>query len=92
MAITYSLSSGKKFDPSHVSNHGGKEYSKGVLFGDYLDYYAGLVCVHYGRHKTDKDIPKLIKMHLDDGLESLQEVYEDNPQKNPMEFLMDLIE
>jgi DNA sulfur modification protein DndE len=71
IAFTYSLSQNKKLDLNEIKDFGGKEYSKSVLFGDYYDIYLGLLCVHYGIYKTDKDIAKFIKMHVDDGLQLL---------------------
>jgi DNA sulfur modification protein DndE len=73
IAYTYSLSQDRKLDLNNIKDAGGKNYSKSVLFGDYYDIYVGLVCVHYGLYKTDKDIPKYIKMHIDDGLSILNE-------------------
>jgi DNA sulfur modification protein DndE len=51
-----------------IKDAGGKEYS-GSTFGDYYDMYLGLLCVHYGLYKTDKDIGRYIKMHVDEGLQ-----------------------
>lgn len=71
MAFTYSLSKDRKLDLNNMQDAGGKEYSKGVLFGEYYEIYLGLLCVHYGLYKTDKDIGRYIKMHVDDGLQLL---------------------
>lgn len=73
IAFTYSLSQDKKLDLNDIKDAGGKEYSKSVLFGEYYDIYLGLLCVHYGLYKTDKDIGRYIKMHVDDGLQLLNE-------------------
>jgi DNA sulfur modification protein DndE len=80
MAFTYSLSQDKKLDLNDIKDAGGKEYSKSVLFGEYYDMYLGLLCVHYGLYKTDKDIGRYIKMHVDDGLQLLN--YEVNKRSN----------
>tara|TARA_B100001778_G_C18085397_1_gene404920 strand:+ start:97 stop:459 length:363 start_codon:yes stop_codon:yes gene_type:complete len=77
IAFSYSINSEKKFDVSQVKNSSGKEYSKSVFFGDNYDLYAGLVCVKYNIHSSDKDILKYIKMHVDDGLEALNELSEE---------------
>ena len=69
IAFAYSLSTGRKLNLSDISDSQGKEYSKNVLFGSYYPFYIALLCAHYGLYKTDKDIPKYIKMHLDDGLQ-----------------------
>ena len=56
IAFAYSLSKGKKLSLSDIQDSQGKEYSKSVLFGNNYPFYLGLVCVHYGLYKTDKDI------------------------------------
>lgn len=62
IALTYSLSKDRKLSLSDIADSQGKEYSKNVLFGSNLPYYIGLICVKYGLYKTDKDIPKYIKL------------------------------
>ncbi len=68
IAMVYSLSLGRRLSLADISDSQGKEYSKSVLFGHNYPFYIGLICVHYNIYKTDKDIPKYIKMHIDDGL------------------------
>lgn len=92
IAYTYSLSKNRKLDLTEIKDSQGKEYSKSVLFGDYLPYYISLACVHYNLYKTDKDIPKYIKMHVDDGLELLDSEIQDNPNLDGFEFVIDKIE
>ena len=92
IALTYSLSKDRKMDLSEIKDSGGKEYSKNVLFGDYMPYYVSLVCVHYNIYKTDKDIPKYIKMHIDDGLQLINEEIEENPNLDGFEYVIDKIE
>jgi DNA sulfur modification protein DndE len=91
IAYTYSLSQDKKLDLNKIKDAGGKNYSKGVLFGDYYDMYIGLVCVHYGLYKTDKDIPKYIKMHIDDGLALLNEEVNERSNIDGFDFLAEKI-
>ena len=69
IALTYSLSKDRLLSLTDIADSQGKEYSKNVLFGNNLPYYIGLICVKYGLYKTDKDIPKYIKLHIDDGLQ-----------------------
>lgn len=69
IAFTYSLSKDRLLSLSDIADSQGKEYSKHVLFGNNLPYYIGLICVKYGLYKTDKDIPKYVKLHIDDGLQ-----------------------
>ncbi|WPR72343.1 DndE family protein [Flavobacterium sp. NG2] len=91
MAYTYSLSQDKKLDLNDIKDAGGKEYSKSVLFGEYYDIYLGLVCVHYGLYKTDKDIGRYIKMHVDDGLQLLNEEVNNRSNIDGFDFLTEKI-
>ncbi len=92
IALTYSLSKDRKMDLSEIKDSGGKEYSKNVLFGDYMPYYVSLICVHYNIYKTDKDIPRYIKMHIDDGLQLISEEIEENPNLDGFEYVIDKID
>ena len=67
IAIAYSLQCGAKFSPLDVKDSGGKEYNKNVLFGPYYKIYIAMICTHYQIQDTDKDIPRYLKLHLDDG-------------------------
>lgn len=91
IALTYSLSKDRKLNLKDIQNSGGKGYSKAVLFGDYLDYYVGMVALHYGIHITDKDLAKYVKMHIDDGLQLLNEEVNSNSNLDGFEFLADKI-
>jgi len=91
IALTYSLSKGHKLELGNISNSSGKGYSKSVLFGEYYDYYLGLVCVHYNLYKTDKDLPKYIKMHIDDGLQLLHEEISQRSNIDGFDFLVEKI-
>lgn len=92
IAFVYSLSKGRKMALSEIADSQGKEYSKNVLFGPNYPFYLALLCVHYGIYKTDKDIPKYIKMHIDDGLQLLNSELRDNPNLNGMDYLIDKID
>lgn len=92
IALTYYLSKDRILSLTDISDSQGKEYSKNVLFGSNLPYYVGLVCVKYGLYKTDKDIPKYIKMHIDDGLQLMNNELRDNPNLNGYDYLIDKIE
>jgi len=92
IALTYSLSKGRKLSLNDIKDSQGKEYSKNVLFGTNYPFYLGLICVHYGLYKTDKDIPKYIKMHVDDGLELMNKELLDNPNLNGIDYLIDKID
>ena len=92
LAYTYSLSQDRKLDLNNIKDAGGKEYSKSVLFGEYHDIYLGLVCVHYGLYKTDKDIGRYIKMHVDDGLQLLNDEVNSRSNIDGFDFITEKIE
>ncbi len=91
IAIAYSLQSGEKFSPLDVKDSGGKEYSKNVLFGNYYPIYLAMICTHYQIPDTDKDIPRYLKIHLDDGLERIVRDVKDNPNLVGYDYLFDKI-
>ncbi len=92
IALAYSLSKDYKLSLSDIADSQGKEYSKNVLFGSNIPYYVGLICVKYGLYKTDKDIPKYIKLHIDNGLQLMNKELRDNPNLNGYDYLIDKIE
>ena len=92
IALTYSLSKDRILDITDIQNSSGKEYSKSVLFGDYIDYYVGMVALHYGIHVSDKDLGKYVKMHIDDGLNLLNEEIASNSNIDGFDFLVEKIE
>ncbi|KYG81660.1 DNA sulfur modification protein DndE [Roseivirga ehrenbergii] len=65
----------------------GKEYKDDVLFGRYKDFYVALTCQHYNLHKSDPNIGKYIKMHIDDGLQRINTIFEENPHFTAFDFL-----
>lgn len=91
IAYSYSLSLGEKLDLQKIENSSGKEYSKTVLFGEYADIYIGMVCTHYGLYKTDKDVAKYIKMHVDHGLRLLNQEVEERTNMDGFDFLSEKI-
>ena len=92
IALAYSLAQDRQLSLSDIADSQGKEYSKNVLFGSNLPYYIGLICVKYGLYKTDKDIPKYVKLHIDDGLQLMNKELRDNPNLNGYDYLIDKIE
>lgn len=92
IALTYSLSKDRILDIKDIQNSSGKEYTKSVLFGDYIDYYVGMVALHYGIHVSDKDLGKYVKMHIDDGLNLLNEEVASNSNIDGFDFLVEKIE
>lgn len=92
MAFAYSLSKDRRLDLNNIQDSGGKEYSKSVLFGDYYDIYLGLICTHYALYKSDKDIGKYVKMHVDDGLSLLHEEINNLSNIDGFDFLIEKIQ
>ena len=86
IAFAYSLSK-EKLNLLGIKNSSGKEYSKSVFFGDNYELYVGLISVKYDLHSSDKDIPRYIKMHVDDGLEKLYELYQNKKLKEINEVI-----
>ncbi len=91
IALAYSLSKSGKLDLKDIKDSRGKEYSKAVLFGDNYPFYIALVSKQYDIYKTDKDIPKFIKLHIDEGLELIQKELDENPNLNGFEYIIEKI-
>lgn len=92
IAFTYSISKDRKLNIDELKDSGGKEYRSTVLFGSNLSFYVGLVCTHYGLYKTDKDVAKYVKLHIDDGLELLDAEVKSNPNLNGFDFVVKKID
>ncbi|MCK9403929.1 MAG: DndE family protein [Chitinophagaceae bacterium] len=92
IAFTYSMASERQLDLLQIEDSQGKEYSSKVLFGDHADIYIAMVCVHYQLYKTDKDIARYVKMHIDDGLQLIANEIKRNDNINGSDFLISKIE
>ena len=92
IAFAYSLSLGRKLDLSEMGDSKGKEYSSKVVFGDYQDLYLAAVCQHYEINVMHFDIPRYIKMHIDDGLELISEAIKNNPNLPVFDFILDAVD
>jgi DNA sulfur modification protein DndE len=92
IAIAYSLKNGERFSPLDVKDSGGKEYSRNVLFGNLFPLYLAMVCSYYNIKSTDKNLARYFKMHLDDGLERIDQDLKDNPNLVGFDYLFDKIE
>lgn len=91
IALGYSLQSGKKFSINefNIYDSKGKEYKDHILFdAKYRDFYIALISQYYDVYKTNDNIPKYIKLHIDHGLELLSELFENNSQYTFFEFLV----
>jgi len=92
IALSYSISKGRKMKLSDTKDSGGKEYKDSILLGKYRKYFIALVCQHYNIHNDDENIRKYIKMHIDDGLELMERFFESNPAYSVFDFLIESVE
>ena len=92
IAFGYSISNDEKLDLKNLKNSGGKEYSKAVLFGNNYEVYLGLVLNKYNIHSSNKDFSKYVKIHIDHGLELLNNEIKSVSNVDGFEFLMQKIE
>ena len=90
LAFAYSVSKdeGNVLSLQEQKDSKGKQYSSGVLFGDYYPYYVAILSDKYQVHKSNKDISKYVKLHVDNGLLEMNEL----TNKRGMDFLIDAIE
>lgn len=51
-----------------------------------------MICQHYGIYKTDPNIPKYIKLHIDHGLELMENLFSNQNNYSFFDFLMDNLE
>lgn len=95
IAFGYSLQTGKKFLVSdlNIYDSKGKEYKDHILFdAKFRDFYIALICQYYGIYKTDENIPRYIKVHIDHGLELMDSIFQDNFNYTFYDFLIEYIE
>jgi DNA sulfur modification protein DndE len=92
IAFVHSLAQGRIDGDAAGRDGKGKEYSTQVLFGDYLPVYVALVCSLYDIPRNHRDMPKYVKLHLDDGLERLDGLLAANPNDQPWELFMQLVQ
>lgn len=92
IALGYSLSKGTQLELKDIKDSKGKEYSRRVLFGEYYPIYAGMVCQKYNLHNLNKEVPRYLKMHIDDGIEKIDSELKDNPNILGVDLLLNYIE
>jgi len=92
IALAYSLSLSNKLDINDIEDSNGKEYSSKVLFGDYAEYYGGMLAMNYKVHISDKDLSKYAKMHIDHGLQLLNQEINEQGNIDGFDFLIEKIE
>ncbi len=90
IALGYSLQQGKKFTSKEFNFYDskGKEYKDHILFdARHRDFYIALICQHYGIYKTDDGIPKYVKLHIDHGLEMMDNLFSSSKNYTFFDFL-----
>jgi len=92
IALAYSVSKDRKVNLSQMADSKGKEYSSKVLFGENEEIYTAIICQLYNISAANLDVPKYIKMHVDDGLELIEKIVQDNPNLTIFDFVIEQIE
>jgi len=92
LAFAYSLQQERVLKVQDCGDSQGKEYTTKVLFGEYADIYIGMVCMHYGIYRTDRDIGRYVKMHVDDGLALINKEVEANDMLTGIDFIINKVE
>lgn len=92
LAITYSLSKKRQLSLDDARDSKGKEYKESTLFGDKAKFYIALICQNYSLYKSHSDIPRYVKLHLDDGLEQMNNFFENNSTYTVYDFLIEHVD
>lgn len=92
IAFGYSISKGRQLDLKNIKDSKGKEYKEETFFGKHKSEYLALLCQLYNVHRTDMNIPKYVKLHIDDGLELMDRFFESNANHNIYDFLIESID
>lgn len=87
IAFAYSVANNRLLDLKEIKDSKGKEYNAKVLFGDYTDYYIAIIALQYDIYAHDKDIGRYVKMHVDDGLQLLDNEFQSNHNITGFEFI-----
>lgn len=89
IAFAHSIAKNKSLNlVNDLKDSKGKEYKADILLGDLRNYYIALVCQKYNIHKSDPNISKFIKMHVDDGLEEINEIFTLNKNLSGLDFII----
>ncbi len=92
IALGYSLQTDRKFSSSdfNLYDSKGKEYKDQTLFDEkYKGFYIALICQHYRIYKTDENISKYIKLHIDHGLEKMDNLFSNSNNYTFFDFMND---
>lgn len=97
IALNYTLQLNKRFElADHLKvDNTGKEYQEDALFGGRINYdlYRALFNQHYGCILESSDFTKLVKLHLDAGIEKLKtDILDNNQGRNAhIDYLLSII-
>ncbi len=92
LAFSYSLAQNRKLDLKQMADAQGKEYNIKVLFGNYPDLYLSTLAMHYQISLNHLDMGKYVKMHIDDGLELIDDVVRNSNSITGNDFIINEIE
>ncbi len=92
IALSYSITRGRQLQLSDIEDTKGNPYKEITLVGKYRSYYIAIICQHYGIYKTDLDIPKYFKLHIDNGLRLLDKLFTESSNYGFTDFLLEHIE
>ena len=59
---------------------------------DFIEYYGGMLAMNYEVHISDKDLSKYAKMHIDHGLQLLNQEINEQGNIDGFNFLIGKIE
>ncbi|EON76970.1 hypothetical protein ADIS_2513 [Lunatimonas lonarensis] len=93
VALAFSISRGVKLDLEKDLQDGkGKEYKDDILFGKHRTFYIAMICQHYGIFKTDANLAKYVKMHVDHGLALMSKIFDDSHNFTGLDFILEQVE
>lgn len=92
LALAYSLSKNKRLNLDNIKDSQGKEYSSKVLFGENEKLYLGMISNLYGINLFDRNSPKYVKIHIDQGLELILNEFLNQGIQSSQLFLVRLMQ
>jgi DNA sulfur modification protein DndE len=92
IALAHSINRGRKLNNETPKDTKGNPYKEITIVGNFRNYYVALICQHYNLYKTDTDIPKFFKLHIDDGLILLDKLFAESSNYSFSDYLLEHIE
>ena len=92
IALGFSISKNRQLDLKKIKDSKGKEFKEETFFGKHKTQFVALICQLYSINRTDINIPKYIKMHIDDGLELMDRFFQSNINHTIYDFLIENID